>query len=423
MSTRSTCAPTLLSRARWSSASGRFRRSRSLESAGCAVEPAFVTTFVDHRSVAGRLEDWTLEHQGGRGKPVLYQVLQADAAGLTLSSLRQYPEAEGSSDAAPEQFAPTVGSIRYPEPARIELTLTRDPGVSTFTLYLEFTNYLGRIRLVAVTFTRGAGATFTGSLSASALANLQSLADTGSRSHWDRMTLYNFWGSGATYHLGRLRIDLSYDDLPSGCTPTITIVNSALNSALGPNGRLALDVAAVTSRRSWAGVVAGDPWVVQIASEDFGKSGSDGVDGFGQNPKYNGENELLCSEFVSWYYFQGGTNLGNGTSNADFRDIESTQALNDVFRTAGRLYAYHNGQQRWLHMDTGAEYAPRAGDFLERRGEDGAEHSMIVLRWHAATKTATVINGPWPVTLRTVPVHELEVNGGKDFRVGRIGPL
>ena len=43
---------------------------------------------------------------------------------------------------------------------------------------------------------------------------------------------------------------------------------------------------------------------------------------------------------------------------------------------------------------------------------------MIVLRWNAKRQEMTVINGPWPVTLRTV-----DVRNGKEYYVGRIEPL
>ena len=55
---------------------------------------------------------------------------------------------------------------------------------------------------------------------------------------------------------------------------------------------------------------------------------------------------------------------------------------------------------------------------------------MIMYRWlpgeaHAANthdryNRAIVLNGPWPVTLRLVRIHEDEINDGKDFWLGRI---
>jgi len=47
---------------------------------------------------------------------------------------------------------------------------------------------------------------------------------------------------------------------------------------------------------------------------------------------------------------------------------------------------------------------------------------MMMLRWDDAAKEATVINGPWPVTLRKVRVEHSELNQGKDYWVGRLEP-
>jgi hypothetical protein len=358
---------------------------------------------------------------------VHYQVL--DTLGPpSLGRLLQYPEPPAVAGAGDvEEAAGAAGplaEIKYPLTPRIELTLDALPSLTTFDLYLVFQDHDHRTRALQVRFRRsGASMTWLGDVFPDGLGALTGLADTGNRSHWDRMFLHNY--NACAFAIDRVRIHVRYGNLPSGCSTDIPIVNRVVDQALPAlwfcfPGALALNVAAVESRRAWAGVTDADAWVVQLAAEDFGKSGSDGADAFGANPKYDGRDELLCSEFVSWYLHQAV--LPWAAANA-FRDIVGTEQLDDLFDAEGRLYYYHLGQQRWLNMDNGAVYTPRSGDFLERRGEDGAEHSMIVLRWDAVAKVATVINGPWPVTLRTVAVDELERNGGKDFRVGRIGPM
>ena len=159
-----------------------------------------------------------------------------------------------------------------------------------------------------------------------------------------------------------------------------------------------------------------DPAVVRMVLDDLGKSGSDGAgqDPFGANPKYGARIDNLCSEFVSWYYYEAGVSV-NGVS---VRDIFATQQLHDLFEAGGNLYRYNSGTnlQAFVHPETSAKYTPKPGDYLERRGPDGAEHSMIIYRWlpgdPAAAKTndrynrAVVLNGPWPVTLRLVHIHQ-----------------
>jgi hypothetical protein len=186
------------------------------------------------------------------------------------------------------------------------------------------------------------------------------------------------------------------------------------------------------SLHNWTGLTSDDPPFVRRAIEDVGKSGSDGSDNYDNNPKYGGAVNNLCSEFVSWYYYENNEKV-NGKS---LRDIVGAQQLHDLFKAEGKLYRYNSGTnlQAFVHAETGEQYTPKSGDYLERRGPDGAEHSMIMYRWlpkdPSATKAddqlhqALVINGPWPVTLRLVKIHKDEKASGegypKDFWLGRI---
>ncbi len=131
---------------------------------------------------------------------------------------------------------------------------------------------------------------------------------------------------------------------------------------------------------------------------------------------------------MSWYYHEQNIKV-NGKS---LRDIVGAQQLHDLFKAEGTLYRYNSGThlQDFVHAETNERYIPQPGDYLERRGPDGAEHSMIMYRWlpgdpsaansHDRYNRAIVFNGPWPVTLRLVRIHEDEINDNKDFWLGKI---
>lgn len=201
-------------------------------------------------------------------------------------------------------------------------------------------------------------------------------------------------------------------------------------SLLAGDDEIRLDEFARRSRYAWAGITDTDPPVIRMVAGDLGKSGSDGVgqDPYGQNPKYRGKIDELCSEFVSWYYYEANVTV-HGTS---LRDITTTQQLHDLFKAEGSLYRYNSGvrEHDFVHAETGERYLPRPGDFLERRGPTGAEHAMMMLRWipgdedasdvHHRHNRAVVLNGPWPVTVRLVRVHEDELGGTTDYWLGRL---
>ena len=381
-----------------------------------ALQPTALLPFPSGPSVGGTLEDLRGDQPQRFQGPLWYQELTAKG----FSPLRRFPEISTGRDDAPDQPPGPANEVNQPLAPTIELTLARVPAKATFTCYLSFRDHLNHWSSLEAEFTRsGNTMKWIATRYPAGLGRLTTLTDTGNRIFWDRIGLLKT-DADLTLELTKVKIVMRYEGLASGCLGTIPVVDRAVQATLGPGlfglALLTLDGEALLTRKSWAGVTEDMPWCVQIAAEDFGKSGSDGVgDPFGNNPKYGNRVDLLCSEFVSWYYHQAGYVIGG----QDFRDITATEQLDDTFRDAGRLYYYHLGRQQWLHMDTGVAYTPRAGDFLERRGADGAEHSMMMLRWDNVRKEATVINGPWPVTLRTVKVDELEQNG-KDFRVGRI---
>jgi hypothetical protein len=323
----------------------------------------------------------------------------------------------------------------YPLEPLIMLDMSAPPVHSSFSRDLAFQDYTGRRKRVKVAFKKTGPLRWESHSFPDGLDTLRSLVDTGNRRYWDGMVLENRGGS-TTLHIQRLQIIMRYTN-PPGHSPDhlnhaeIPIVDWPIGMPLlSGDDEITLDQFAQRSRYAWAGLEDTDPSVVRIVLDDLGKSGSDGKgqDAYGDNPKYGGGVDNLCSEFVSWYYHEADIRV-NGTS---VRDIVGTQQLHDLFEAEGTLYRYNSGTnlQAFLHAKTNERYTPQPGDYLQRRGPDGAEHSMIMYRWlpgdphtaktHDRYNRAIVLNGPWPVTLRLVRIHEDEIDGGKDFWLGRI---
>jgi len=323
----------------------------------------------------------------------------------------------------------------YPLEPQITLEMSEQPEHNNFSRYLTFQNHAGQYKRLAVAFHKTGPLRWEVESFPSGIDTLRSLAEPGNRSYWDRMYLESRGGSTAL-PIERLKIVMRYTN-PSGDSPDginhgeIPVVDWSVRKTL-PAGdhMIGLSTYALYSRFAWAGVSDSDLQVVRMAAEDLGKSGSDGKgqDHYGNNPKYGAGLENLCSEFVSWYYYQAGIKV-NGKS---VRDIVGAQQLHDLFKAEGTLYRYNSGTnlQAFVHATSGVRYTPRPGDFLERRKDNKAEHSMLILRWlrgepgaanvrHRYNR-AVVINGPWPVTLRLVRIHEEEVDLGRDYWLGRI---
>jgi hypothetical protein len=329
----------------------------------------------------------------------------------------------------------THDARELPLEPRIVLEMTRQPANPLFSRYLTFQNYTGRRKRLTIAFRKTDTLRWESDSFPDGIDSLRSLAEQGNRGYWDHMYLES-QPDTITLPIKRLTIAMCYHDAP-GHSPEdlnhkeIAIVDWPINmELLSVFDEICLDEFARRSRYAWCDVTVRDPLLVRRVAEDVGKSGSDGPgqDQFGPNPKYGQGMEQLCSEFVSWYYHQGGITL-NGQS---LHNITSTQQMHDLFAAAGKLYRYDSGAgiQAFAHAATNERYTPRPGDLVERRGADGAEHAMIMYRWlpgepHAANahnryNRAIVFNGPWPVTLRLVRIQEDEAAGGVDFWLGRI---
>jgi hypothetical protein len=278
---------------------------------------------------------------------------------------------------------------------KITIDMSERPAHSSFSRDLTFQDHTGRRKRLKVAFRKTGTLRWENDSFPDGIQSLKSLVNTGNRSYWDRMFLENR-GGRTTLPIERLQIIMRYQN-PPGLSP------GHLNHAEIP---------------------------IRMVAEDLGKSGSDGQgqDQYGSNPKYRGDIDNLCSEFVSWYYYEANVKV-NGRS---LRDITGAQQLHDLFKAEGTLYRYNSGThlQDFVHTETDERYTPQPGDYLERRGPDGAEHSMIMYRWlpgepsaansHDRYNRAIVFNGPWPVTLRLVRIHEDEINDNKDFWLGKI---
>lgn len=329
----------------------------------------------------------------------------------------------------------------YPLEPLIVIDMSEQPAQSSFSRYLTFQNHTGQRKRLKIAFQKTGTLRWERDSFPDGIDALKSLVDTGNRSYWDRIFLENRGGS-TTLPIERLKIIMRYQN-PPGSSPEhlnhaeIPIVDWPIGmQLLSGHDEICLNEFALRSRYAWSGVEESDPAVIRMVAGDLGKSGSDGQgqDQYGSNPKYGGAIDNLCSEFVSWYYYEQNIKI-NGKS---LRDILGAQQLHDLFKAEGTLYRYNSGThlQAFVHTETNERYIPQPGDYLERRGPDGAEHSMIMYRWlpgnpsaansHDRYNRAIVFNGPWPVTLRLVRIHEdekrVDAEHGypKDFWLGRI---
>lgn len=321
----------------------------------------------------------------------------------------------------------------YPLEPQMTLEMSAAPAHNDFSRHLTFEDHTGARKRLRIKFRKTGALVWQIDSFPDGIGALRSLVDPGNRSYWDRM-FFESRGGTTTLPIRYMKLVMRYTD-PPGSSPQginhaeIPMVDWDINmSLLSGDDEIGLNEFVKRSLHAWTGLVPSDPGVVRRAVNDIGKSGSDGSDNFGANPKYGSGIDDLCSEFASWYYYEEDVKV-NGQS---VKDIVGTQQLHDLFKAAGQLYRYNSGAslQGFVHATTGAAYTPKAGDYLERRGPAGAEHSMIVFRWlpgnPAASNTserlnrAIVVNGPWPVTLRLVHIHTDETDNGKDFWLGRV---
>lgn len=321
--------------------------------------------------------------------------------------------------------AKTYSSIRLPQ--SITLTIeTNTPASTNMTRVLIFENYEGRRIQLPIKLMRTNSHGLEVTDFPATLHNLQLLGSLNHRSFWDKIYLRND-GFDTKINIKRMTLIVHYHKVVGGAEKDIPLLsNTTINRVLGSAGsELYLTPFIERQTVRYAGLTSRNHTVAVLAAKDIGKSGTSAetYDQYGKNPKYRGWISYECSEFASWYLHE--TDCWNSLANTSrnvFRDITNTTQLHGVFKNKKRTYYYHNGKNKFLNEDNKKVYTPKAGDIFMRRGKGKFEHSMIFLRWNAKDKTALVIDGPYPVTLRTVDVHAMETRADdpKDFIVCKV---
>jgi len=344
---------------------------------------------------------------------------------------------------SPPARAYTTKDEMKPTNLWIQLVLNSDPIHNNFTRYLTFTNRAGGTKSVAVDFVKSSNLHYSGTANAAGLAVLTTLADQNNRSYWDQMRFENKGGTTAL-DINQMFAQVEYAGTCCGreqVAPIAYITGQVLaagNDSFvlpgnGGSGRInyAQDYLGITYNK-----LMSYPLVFRNFVYDIGKSGSsDAADSASAtNPKYGLTGDSLCSETISWYFFEYGVRITDLVTRAvyDFRDITVHTQLHDQFRDAGRLYCYHAGLRDWVKKDRsyawvlGDTYEPRPGDYLDRRDSDGDPsngddgHAMMVASWDAASGFAITLDGPWNINFRAVDIESEEVAGTFDYCVGRI---
>lgn len=336
----------------------------------------------------------------------------------------------------------TTAEMR-PTGLEIRLVLSAQPIHDNFTRYLTFTNRAGLTKSVAVDFVKTANLSYLGTASAAGLAVLETLADQNNRSYWDAMKFENKGGT-TSLEINQIFVDVEYAQTCCGreqVAPIAYAVGQSLpagNSSFtlpgnGGSGRInyAIDYLNITYTALMAYPLAFRNFVY-----DIGKSGSsDATDSASAtNPKFGLTGSSLCSETISWYYYEYGVRIADAVTGAiyDFRDTTAHTTMHDKFLAANRLYCYHasrhefvkkNASYAWVLTDT---YVPRAGDYLDRRDSDGNAsngddgHAMMLASWDAAAGVAITLDGPWNINFRPVDIDGEEQAATHDYCVGRI---
>ncbi|MBT3983231.1 MAG: hypothetical protein HOE90_17895 [Bacteriovoracaceae bacterium] len=339
-------------------------------------------------------------------------------------------------------IASDLDDSKKPSNLTITLILNSQPSHNNFTRYVKFKNIAGRTKSVAVSFTKSSYLNYEGVVTASGLTTLESMAENNNRSYWDKMYFQNKGGSTAL-DINQFFIYVEYDQTCCGREQVAQI--GYMSSQYLDSGSDSFYIAAYTGRRLYAQDYLGInysefrsfPSVARYMIYDIGKSGSsDASDSLSSsNPKYASSGSSLCSETISWYYYEYGVSISNQYLpwlTYNFKNIESHADMHDQFKYAGRLYCYHAGYKEWIKKDISYNwvlsdsYHPQAGDFLDRRDSDGDSsngddgHAMMLMDWDENTGIAQTLDGPWNINFRPVNVESSEVSGSRDYCVGRI---
>ena len=318
-----------------------------------------------------------------------------------------------------------------PVKAVLRLILDKIPHQDNFACYLVFHSYEMDAILIKFSFSKIDKLTYEAVLDESVPLELKKLQDMcleDNRDFWDEMLLENR-GEIPELSIKHLFFALTYNSTTKGCLNDITVLDWDIDQAFKHSySKIYLNSYARFSRLKWVSEtvksITGQDYVYDAntcpaflaAVRDIGKCGTSGFNYYDMNPKYGAGDDNLCSEFVSWYYHHEGTPFGK----RDFRDIRSATILIDLFARADRKYEYNNLTQQFEHTITRKTYLPQPGDYLWRTNQG---HAMIIAGWNEETNIAAVINGPWPVTLRTVEIQKDEDSSDKEYCIGRMNEI
>ena len=334
----------------------------------------------------------------------------------------------------PPYYGPTPGQARS---FKVELTLSSSIPYNSLTRYISFRNGSGSYKRVPIKFYKKTSYLYRGYASASSLNILKTMNQTGNRWYWDDMYIENRGGS-TPLAIKRIFIEIKYAEKNNFKT-TIPLANGYLNATL-KNGfhKISLNNVRETALIAFSGFTANtfynQPLPLQLAIFDFGKTGSDGPHNSQDlyNPKYDTGYHGLCTEFVSWYLYEGGITMTGATGTVyNFQHETYTTNVKKDFQDCGRLYRYNSNTTRWVKVTTGVSpiiyYTPKPGDYLIRArvelpNDTILAHSMMLLGWDETKNVARVINGPWPVTIRTVDIHSYvtDPNRPREYYIGEI---
>jgi len=260
------------------------------------------------------------------------------------------------------------------------------------------------------------------------LKKLQDMCLENNRSFWDEMLLENRDEIPELF-IKHLFFAVTYNSTTQGCINDITILDWNIDQVFEHSySRIYLNTYARFSRLKWVKEtvksITGKNYVYDANTcpaflavvRDIGKCGTSGFNMYDSNPKYGAGEENLCSEFVSWYYYHTGACFGR----KDFKDIRSATILIGLFEQADRKYEYNSVTKQFEDSLTQEVYQPQPGDYLWRTNQG---HAMMIAGWDEEANVAAVINGPWPVTLRTVDIQKDEVSSDKEYCIGRMNEI
>lgn len=319
----------------------------------------------------------------------------------------------------------------HPVKSVLRLRLNAQPAQKNFSLYLVFNGYDSNAVLVKFKFKQKKNLIYESVLNETVpteLDKLQYICQEHKRDLWDNMVLENR-NAIPILEIKRIFFKVTYNSSTKGCINDITILDWDLDQKFPQSySKIYLNTYARFSRLKWVKnkvrSITGLDYIFDAdtcpaflsAVRDIGKCGTSGISFHSMNPKYGAGIDNLCSEFVSWYYHDESTPFGK----KDFKDIVSATRLMNLFANVGLKYEYNNHTQQFEHSLTRAIYQPQPGDYLWRT-EPG--HAMMIAGWNSETKIAAVINGPWPVTLRTVEIQKDEDRSSKEYCIGRVNEI